>query len=116
MSSSTKSSGAICTTSSRHQKSYRQLMLKSLIRRRLPVINPIEQEFERAMWLGAPQNLRTEQHDPSLPERRLDDLHRLIEVVLSPGPTAFERRRRANPRDGLDALQGRVRQQAERLT
>src|SRR5688572_5622681 len=56
------------------------------------VVDAVEEQFERAVRLRPPGDLVAEEHDPSLPECRLDDRHGLIEILLPPGPATAQRR------------------------
>src|SRR5262249_56871513 len=78
-----------------------------------PVIDPVEQELEGAVRLRAPGDLRPEEDQAALPDRRIDDLDRLVEILLTPRPAALERRGAVEPRDALHTLKRSLRLEAE---
>src|SRR5689334_6847967 len=59
--------------------------------RRRAEVDAVEQQFEGAVRLVAPVHLVAVQDDVPLADRRLDDGHRLIEVLLPPRPAAAQR-------------------------
>src|SRR5262245_576501 len=77
-------------------------------------VNAVEQKFEGPVRLSAPRDFGTKKHDPSASERSVDDLRRLIQILLTPRPAASKRLRRVDPRDGFHAFLAGFRQQSKR--
>src|SRR6478735_7824594 len=80
------------------------------VRRR---VDAVEQELERPVRLPAERDLGPEQIDLALPHGRLDYGRAALEIVLPPRPTAAQRRRAVEPRDGPRALERRVGRETE---
>src|SRR5262249_42617085 len=76
-------------------------------------VNSVEQEFEGSVRLGAPDNFRPKELDAPATYPCIDDFRRLIEILLTPRPTASKRFWRVDPRYRLHALPRRIGQQSE---
>src|SRR6476620_9502533 len=66
--------------------------------------NPVEEQLVVAVRLGAEQHFGRHQKQVAFADAGLDDLHTLIEVLLTPGPPAPERRVVVEPRHTVDTL------------
>src|SRR6266404_1063517 len=58
---------------------------------RASVVDPIEQELERSVRLSAERDLRSKQKQLALSYSRFGDSHAILQILLTPSPTASER-------------------------
>src|SRR5215831_3414204 len=73
---------------------------------RAAVVQPVEEQLERAVRLISEVHLRTKQYDLSLSNSRFRDRCAAVQVVLPPGPAAREQVASAEPSDRVGLLDG----------
>src|ERR1700693_3455659 len=87
--------------------------LLQLLRFRAPIIQPVEEELERSVRLGAEVDLRSQHHYLAFAHSRFGDGRASVQILLAPCPAAVEHLSSLEPAHGRRVVRLRLGAQLE---